>query len=400
MTPFRTVRLGQVIRHRKEFIRIDDLLTYKRCRVQSYAKGVVLRDVLQGAEIRTKAQQVCRSGDFLVAEIDAKVGGYGIVPSELDGAIVSSHYFLFEVDEAALDRRFLGLFVRTPAFADQVNAQGSTNYAAIRPAQVLEYEVPLPPLDEQRRIVARVEGILSRVTLASALRDDVEHAAGLIMPTAVSQRFNRLLHEEWVPLGRLGPHGSNPIQTGPFGAQLHSSEFVTSGIPVLNVGNVTPMGIRIDGLDHVTTEKASLLQRFSLLPDDLLFARTGATLGKVCLVPEACKGWLMTGHLFRVRVDRDRCDPRFLLAALQYAASVRSQVFEQVRGATRPGFNTTLLSNVSVPLPSLQVQASLVSEFDVLSARVDAIRRCQVDASDAFDALVPSVKNQALSGRM
>lgn len=45
-----------------------------------HAKGIVLRDELPGALIKIKSQQVCRSGEFLVAEIDAKVGGFGIVP--------------------------------------------------------------------------------------------------------------------------------------------------------------------------------------------------------------------------------------------------------------------------------------------------------------------------------
>ena len=97
------VPLEQVITHRKEFIEIDDLQEYKRCRVQLHAKGVVLRDIITGALIKIKKQQICREGEFLVAEIDAKVGGYGIMPEDLKGAIVSSHYFLFTVDETQLD---------------------------------------------------------------------------------------------------------------------------------------------------------------------------------------------------------------------------------------------------------------------------------------------------------
>jgi type I restriction enzyme, S subunit len=147
------VPLGQVLAHRSEFITIDDARRYKRCRVQLHAQGVVLRDVVAGAAIKTKSQQVCRAGEFLVAEIDAKHGGFGIVPADLDGAIVSSHYFLFVLDAGQIDGRFLGCIVRTRAFRSQVSAQGSTNYAAIRPADVLRYRIPLPPLDEQGRIV-------------------------------------------------------------------------------------------------------------------------------------------------------------------------------------------------------------------------------------------------------
>ena len=140
----RRVKLGKLAKQRRDFVFIDDFTEYKRCRVQLHARGIVLRDVVLGAEIKTKKQQTCKPGDFLVAEIDAKVGGFGIVPDDLDGAIVSSHYFLFEVDENILNRRFLDYFIRTPAFCDQVTAQGSTNYAAIRPNDVLGYTFLLP----------------------------------------------------------------------------------------------------------------------------------------------------------------------------------------------------------------------------------------------------------------
>src|SRR3989344_1164525 len=137
------VKLKEVLNQHKENIIIKDSEVYKRCRVQVHRRGIVLRDVVKGLEIKTKSQQVCKRNQFLVAEIDAKVGGYGIVPDDLDGAIVSSHYFLFEIDQKVIDRHFLGYFIRTKTFHDQVQAQGSTNYAAIRSDQVLSYKIPL-----------------------------------------------------------------------------------------------------------------------------------------------------------------------------------------------------------------------------------------------------------------
>src|ERR1700694_4995165 len=114
------VQLGDCIEQRKEFIEIQDDRDYKRCRVQLHAQGIVLRDVVTGSLIKTKRQQVCRTGELLVAEIDAKVGGFGIVPAELDGAVVSSHYFLFSVNATKLSRRFLSYYFQTRAFRDQV----------------------------------------------------------------------------------------------------------------------------------------------------------------------------------------------------------------------------------------------------------------------------------------
>lgn len=116
-------KLGNAITHRKEFITIDNSVEYKRCRVQVNRKGVVLRDSVKGIAINTKKQQVCKEGDFLVAEIDAKVGGYGFVPGELEGAIVSSHYFLFEVDESKLLKDYLAWLIKTDIIQDQITSK-------------------------------------------------------------------------------------------------------------------------------------------------------------------------------------------------------------------------------------------------------------------------------------
>jgi len=69
------VTLGRVLQQRKEFVGVDDLQTYKRCRVQLHAQGVVIRDVVTGAQIKTKKQQVCRAGEFLVAECNGRRRG-------------------------------------------------------------------------------------------------------------------------------------------------------------------------------------------------------------------------------------------------------------------------------------------------------------------------------------
>src|ERR1017187_2125470 len=189
MTAWPLMSLGDVMVHRKDFIQIDDSLKYKRCRVQLHAQGIVLRDEVPGIEIKTKAQQICQSGEFLVAEIDAKVGGFGIVPPDLDGAIVSSHYFLFDVNPALLDIRFLGYFVKTATFRDQVTAQGSTNYAAVRPSHVLAYTMPLPPIEEQRRIVKRIEELSNRLSGVAKLRKQAQEEARTFLPSALHKIF-------------------------------------------------------------------------------------------------------------------------------------------------------------------------------------------------------------------
>lgn len=171
---FPIIKLGEVLSYRKGQIVIEDDKIYKRCRVQLYGKGIVLRDEVKGKEIKVKKQQVCKIEDFLVAEIDAKFGGFGIVPSNLEGAIVSSHYFLFEIDKSKLLPPFLAIFIKLNAFMNQIKATGSTNYAAIRPKQVLEYLIPLPSLSEQQQIVNAYEEKMAKV-------EEMEQEAGSLV---------------------------------------------------------------------------------------------------------------------------------------------------------------------------------------------------------------------------
>ncbi|MDP0494932.1 MAG: restriction endonuclease subunit S, partial [Verrucomicrobiota bacterium JB024] len=207
--PWQVVELGEVVRHRSAFVEIDDRRHYMRCRVQTGARGVVLRDTVPGSAIKTKRQQVCQSDDFLVAEIDAKSGGYGLVGDDLNGAIVSSHYFLYEADKNKLLPQFLGWYSKTPLFHSQVTAQGSTNYASIRPRHVLNYRIPLPPVDEQRKIVARLERVERLAHARQAVVDSMEAEAGAMLRSA----FNNVV--DGAPmraLAEVAPLVRRPVQ--------------------------------------------------------------------------------------------------------------------------------------------------------------------------------------------
>ena len=172
MTKWETAPLGKVLDHRKEYITIDDLTNYKLCRVQLHRRGVVLRQHKSGAEIRTKKQQVCRAGDFIVAEMDAKVGGYGFVPSELEGAIVSGHYYLFEVDKRKLYPPYLEVVLQAEILQKQIFAKGSTNYSSVRPSNVLAWHIPLPDMETQKRIAHNFQAIQKKLV---EIRREINH---------------------------------------------------------------------------------------------------------------------------------------------------------------------------------------------------------------------------------
>ncbi len=171
-----TVRLEEVLTQRKDKILAADDVTYQRVRVALHGRGLFLRDTVKGAEIKTKTQYVVATDQFLVAEIDAKLGGMGIVPGELDGAIVSSHYFAFEIDTTRCLVAWLDLIARSSHLVTQIAAKGATNYASVRPETVLSWDIPLPALETQRALAE----LTGRAATAGSITGEMAESAARV----------------------------------------------------------------------------------------------------------------------------------------------------------------------------------------------------------------------------
>lgn len=163
-TGWRWTTMGEFLTHVSNFFTIEDNQEYQLVTVKLHGKGVVPRSLLKGANIKTKEQQRINKNQFLVAEIDAKFGGFGIVPEELDGAIVSGHYFVYEIDCKKVLPAFLQCFISSGILTKRIqkDIQGALNYSAIRPHHILEVPFPLPedgPEGIQKEIALRFANI-------------------------------------------------------------------------------------------------------------------------------------------------------------------------------------------------------------------------------------------------
>ncbi|MBI3770008.1 MAG: restriction endonuclease subunit S [Deltaproteobacteria bacterium] len=384
------VRLGAALCHRKEFVTIDDLTTYRRPRVQLHAQGIVLRDEVPGALIKTKQQQVCRTGEFLVAEIDAKVGGFGIVPEALDGSIVSSHYFLFDLDQSRLNRTFLDYFIRTPTFREQVAAQGSTNYAAIRPAHVLGYEIPLPPLPEQRQVVARIEELATRIHEARSFR---QRAAEEAEALSASSLVSLLPHDTaTIALGDLVA----PNRRISYGVLVPGPD-VEDGVPFVRIQDLALKNAAAVPSKHIAKEVDAQYERTRLGGGEILIGVVGS-IGKMGIAPKSWAGANIARAVCRIipgpQVDRD------YLALVLSAQPSQDYFRETTRTLAQPTLNVAQLSQTPIPVPPLSEQSRIVAELDALQTEVDALTRLQADSAAELDALVPAVLDRAFNGEL
>jgi len=389
-----SVALGNVIDHRKEFISIDDLATYRRPRVQLHAQGIVLRDAVLGAEIKTKKQQVVRAGEFLVAEIDAKVGGFGIVPDGLDGSIVSSHYFLYSHKPECLDNKYLGWFVKTRAFRQQVAAQGSTNYAAIRPDDVLGYRISLPPLDEQRRIVARIEELVAKVEEARRLRVSATEEVSAFSPSYLGATFQELAtYFPVYPLGELSSH----IVDGPHQTPTYLSD--TNGAPFVTVKNMVTGKLLFENLNYVSwDDHREFTRRCRAERGDVLYSKDGATKGRPCYV-DTYEEFSFFVSVALIKPLRNLLDGRFL-AYLLNSSWIKDRMMDKSRGDMIPHIVLREIRAFPVPLPSLNEQRCIVAKLDTVQAKADTAMALQRETFTELDAILPAILDKAFKGEL
>jgi type I restriction enzyme S subunit len=373
------VTLGEVLSHRKEFIQISDLDIYKRCRVQLHAQGIVLRDSVVGAEIKTKKQQVCKSGEFLVAEIDAKVGGFGIIPEELGGAIVSSHYFLFGIDAAKLDIRFLEFYSKTASFREQVAAQGSTNYAAIRPKDVLGYTIPLPPLAEQQQIVVRIEELAAKIEEARGLRrkaaEEVEGLCRSIVfgdSTAVP-----------TPMYELVKQRGHDVQVKADQA-YHFAGVYCFGRGVFR-------GQKKSGMDF------AYKQLGQLRAGNFVYPKLMAWEGALGVVPQECDGLFVSPEFPIFEVIEDRVLPETLDVIFRTPSVWPSLAGESTgTNVRRRRLNPKDFLAYRIPLPNMKTQLRLRQ----VMMKVASLKRLQTETAAELDAMLPSILDRVYNANV
>lgn len=101
------MRIGEFLKRNKTTIVIQEEVEYKRVTIKIRNGGVVPRDVVMGRNIGTKKQFKVKEGQFIISKIDARNGAMGIIPEELDGAVVTPDFLTYDIDTTKVNPQYL-----------------------------------------------------------------------------------------------------------------------------------------------------------------------------------------------------------------------------------------------------------------------------------------------------
>jgi type I restriction enzyme S subunit len=394
------VSLGRLLTKSDEMIGLDPQQEYKEITVRLWGRGVALRRIVTGAEIASIRRNRVHANEFILSRIDARNGAMGLVPEALDGAVVSSDFPVFSVDTKRLLPAFIGWLCRTQGFVDSCRhvSEGTTNRVRLKEEKFYQLKIPLPPLEEQRRIVAKIEHLAAKIDEAKGLRNASYHETGIVVNRASSAVFLGL-NAPRHPLGELLRETSrNGLSARPADNP--------PGAPILRIsaGTSREDGI-VDESDFKYLEvNEQQIETYGLAPGDLLACRFNGNLhyvGRFSLFKgESGEVRLHPDKLIRFRVDKARVLPEYVRSAMN--SSVGREAIESFCQTTAGniGISAKNLNTVRLPVPSLAEQRRIVAYLDGLQAKVDELKRLQAQTAAELDALLPSLLDRAFKGEL
>jgi type I restriction enzyme S subunit len=335
---------------------------------------LVLDDFVFVQSEKVKPVQLLKEGDLVLAASSGSiqvVGKSAPVPLGFNGTFGAFCAALRPKESTNF--KYLEFFISSP-FVREVwsGLARGTNINNLKREHIVGTEIPLPPLAEQQRIVEILEEQFSRLDAALVSIRTVREKARAFRRSLLQAAFSGSLSNESVkfepvPLQDLVDAKAD-ITDGPFGSNLKSEHYTTSGPRVVRLANISS-GSFINSFAHISTEHFATLQKHRVLAGDVLVATLGESIPRACVAPEYLGDAIVKADCIRIRPSR-RVTPSFLSYAIN-SPVVRASAASMIQGVTRPRINLGALRTTVIPLPPLAEQCRITELIEKQFSRLD-----------------------------
>jgi len=313
---------------------------------------------------------------------------------------------LLKPHKGIFSSKFLEYFLNHEEVTKQFEelAPGSTRKTLTLGA-IKTVEVPVPPLPEQKRIVAKVEQLLARVNAARERLAKIPAILKRFRQSVLAAAYSGRLTADWREENGFPEIFDraklkdvvDSIQIGPFGSLLHKSDYVENGIPVINPTNIANGRIRPSPHVTVTTAKKLDLGRYVLQEHDVVVGRRGE-MGRCAVVRKNQTGWICgTGSLF-VRPGSALLSD-FLHILISSPPAIVYLESASV-GSTMTNLNQKIFSNMEIGFPRVEEQHQIVRQVQRLFRLADRIQARLEEAMAYVDKLTQAILAKAFRGEL
>ena len=272
-----------------------------------------------------------------------------------------------------------------------------TTVPILNKANFGDFTLNVPPLPEQKKIAH----VLSTVQRAIEAQERIIQSTTELKKALMHKLFTEgtrgepqkqteigPVPESWeaVALGELCEKPNGTLQTGPFGSQLHKSDYQEIGVAVVNPTHLAENRINHEGVPRVSEKVATRLERHRLQELDILFARRGE-IGRHALVTKAEKGWLCGTGCFLVRARKPFIDNRFLSYYFSTEPLIK-WLYSHAAGAIMLNLNNTVLKRLPIYYPKILVQHEITETFEQIDRKIETTEQKRNSLQDLFRTLL------------
>ncbi len=356
-------------------------------------KAIYIRDSNKWRKCNQEDILIARYGASLGRILTGKSGAYNVALAKV---IFFEKYF---------DRKFIFLLLKTSYFQEPLASISRSAQNGFNKEDLDRIFLPIAPLNEQRRIVAKLDNLFARNSRA---REELGRVPGLcdrykqaVLAAAISGQLtgewyvgaNHSSTKQLISLSNV----LSELKTGPFGSVLHKSDYVKGGIPIVNPMHINVGKIIPSNEMTVSPKKAEELSDFILKNGDVVIARRGIV-GRCAVVQPEQEGWLCgTGSM--ILRPKPQLLPQYLQIFLSSPTTVETLETDAV-GSTMVNLNQRGLLSLQLWLPTLLEQQEIIQRIEKLFKAIDLIEQEYQKASKLCDRLEQATLAKAFRGEL
>lgn len=412
------VKIGDLLQNIRNPVFIQNHKEYKQVTVKLYNKGVIERGRLLGARILTKSQNIVLVGQFIISKIDGKDGAFGLIPKDLDGAIVTNDFPIFESkDSKILDLEYFNLLLSFDESREllQKTSVGTTGRKRLQIPTFLELKIPLPPLKQQQKIIAIWQKAQKEnqdhLTKAGQLKNDIDSYLLSELGITIHKQekakvFTTMFKdlERWslqyiatkhkytsiYPLVSLqDSQYSTVIQRGFSPKYAYSEKYILNQqcnrwdeINLNFVKTVDPVW-----LDSIEKNKFTQI-------DDIIINSTGeGTIGRASKITEKSQGLMYDSHMLLIRLKGIQAS-FFIEIFNSDIGQNQVNTIKSAQSTKQTELGVENLKKIQIPLPSMEMQEKIVEHISSLRTE---ITKLQEQASTIISDTREIIKNLIIS---
>jgi type I restriction enzyme, S subunit len=384
------VPLREVLEVALDKVPVDASTEYPMSGVYSFGRGLMRREPLLGANTTYKCLHRLHADDFVFSQLKGWEGALARVSSSFDGWFLSPQFITFRAHTERLDIGYLELYCRQAAVWERLRgtARGmGARRDSVSPDQFLSLELPLPPLDEQRRIVARIDELAAKIEEARGLRREAVLNIASLIPSTLHLLFESGT-EHWKPMPMM-----EAVEIAD--RQVNPSVLPYSALPHISGENMESRTCWL--LPYRTAEEDAVKSgNYLFSPGTILYSKIRPYLQKAVFVD--FEG-VCSADVYPIKVINEKLDARFVMWSL--VAGSFTEYANRISGRTRmPKLNRAQLFGFALRYPPLEEQRRIVENMENLRGKVRLAKHTQSETAAELDALLPSILDRAFRGEL